>query len=162
VLFIFKLETRYYGRFGDDLVHLELTNDLVVARADNEGRVDIRVGVLEEDRFAEVSVRKVLLIDDVAGIVLDDQPEFLAGEVLIIYFENKAIIANALIGNRDLGFGDRGGLFAAAVCFAGQGATKEEQYCGKGNCDYFNCVVFRVRVHNILFLNFTKLILQKF
>src|SRR5580658_605341 len=151
------LEPRYYGRFSDDFIHLELTNDLVVARADDEGRVDIRVGVLEVDGLSEAGVAIVLLINDIAVIILDDQPEFLAGKVLVIYFENKAIIANALVGNGNLGLGDRGGLFASAVCFAGQGAAKEEQYSGQGNCDYFECVVFRVRVHNILFLYFTKL-----
>jgi hypothetical protein len=67
------------------------------------------------------------MVNDVAVIVLDDQPEFGTVKVLVIYFENEAVIANTLVGNGDLGFDVRGILFgAAAVCFAGQGAAKEE------------------------------------
>jgi hypothetical protein len=141
--------TCYNGCFGDDLIHLELTNDFVVAGADDEGRVDLRIRILEEDGLREVSVVEHLVINDVAVIVLDDQPEFSAVSVLVVYLENKAIIANTLVGDGDLGVGDRGILFgAAAVCPGGQGAAKEEQYSGQGNCDYFYCVVFRV--HKIL------------
>ena len=51
-----------------------------------------------------MSIAELSVIYNVAVIILDDQPEFRACSVLIVYFENKAIIANALIGNRDLGF----------------------------------------------------------
>src|ERR1700727_391365 len=61
--------TRYNGCFGDDLIHLELTNDFVVAGADDEGRVDLRIRVLEEDGLCEMSVVEHLVINNVAVIV---------------------------------------------------------------------------------------------
>src|SRR6185312_12014291 len=145
------LMTRHYGCLGDDLIDLEMADDVRVAIADNEGRVDVRVGVLEEDRLGKMYIAEPLVIDDVAVIVLDDEPELVARRVFVVDLEDDCVLLHTLEGNGDLGVVKRGGLFCAAfVCHRGKWGGKEEKGCGEGNCDYFYCVVFRVGVHNIL------------
>lgn len=127
-MFAEELQASYNCILYDRLVHGELANNFVVVTGtDDEGRVDLRISVLEEYRFGEVSVGELLVVNYVAVIILDDEGEFFGSWVFELHFEDDVVIISTLVLYRNLFF-SQGSFFAvdaAAICLAGGGANED-------------------------------------
>jgi hypothetical protein len=122
--------------------------------------VDLGIRVLEENRFREMYIAELLVVDNVTGIVLDDQPEFIGGGVFEIHLEDDVVIAGAqvLYGNLFIVQGGNLLIDATAICLAGEGVAYEDNDgChGYRDCFYY-AVTNGIGVHTILFYILRKL-----
>jgi hypothetical protein len=122
--------------------------------------VDLGIRVLEENRFSEMYIAELLVVDDITGIVLDDEPEFVGGGVVELHLEDNVVIAGAQVLNGNL-FVVQGGNFiidATAICLAGEGIAYEDNKCCQRYRDcFYYAITYRIGVHTILFYILRKL-----
>ncbi len=95
-----NLERRYGGVLSNGLYNLEVTNDIVTVRsADDESRLDLCVGIFEVYILCEVCFAELLVVDNVSGVILDDQGEFFACGVVEDDLEDDLIVGGAYVLN---------------------------------------------------------------
>jgi len=155
----FSLEACYGRVLSNGLYNLEVTNDVgTVCSANDKGRLDLVVGIFEVHVLCEVCFAELLVVNNITGVVLDDQGELFSGGVIEYNLENDLVVAGTNILNRYLSVGQgRDFLSTAAVCVASQRICYENYYCGKCYCDDL-CYSFHVYC---IFI-FTKLLTKKF
>ncbi len=153
-----NLERRYSGVLSNGLYNLEVTNDIATCRrADDEGRLDLGVGVFEVYVLCEVCFAELLVVNNISGVILDDQGELFSIWVVEYNLENDLVVGSAYVLNRYLCVGQgRYFLRTAAICVACQRICYENYYCGKRYCDDL-CYSF----HDYCIFVFTKLLTKK-
>jgi len=119
---------------------VELTNDVAaVCATDDERRVDLGFRVLEIYIFCKMCFGELLVVNDVAVVILNDQGELFTGRVFELHLENNVVIGCAYILDRYL-FVREGSflvMITAAICVAGQRIANDNDKSGYCYCDCF-------------------------
>ncbi len=105
--------------FSDCAGNGELTYDLVIVVANDEGRTDVGLLILEIYVLAEMSCGELFAIYYITVVITDDQPELFSSGIFEIYMEYYMIFTDTYILNGDLLVGELGFFVLAAVCQAG-------------------------------------------
>ena len=118
--------------FSDRAGNGELTYDLVILVADDEGRTNVGLLILEIYILAEMISAELFAIYYIAVVVADDQPEFFSSGIFEIYVEYHVIFVDAYVLNGDLLVSELGFVVLAAISQADDGVGDDKyEGCGR-------------------------------